>query len=66
MLSLGVPDPIPAPALPENRDIDGRAHAIGAAWRRGVAAILETARLTAVARVELGDDDLGAGENLGL
>ena len=47
-----------APA--ERPDIDGLARAIGAAWRRGVEAILETGRLMADARAALGDDDWAA------
>ncbi len=41
----------------ETPDIDALARAIGAAWRRGVEAILETGRLMAQARESLGDDD---------
>jgi N6-adenosine-specific RNA methylase IME4 len=44
-----------APA--ETPDIDALARAIGAAWRRGVEAILETGRLMFEAREALGDDD---------
>ena len=44
----------------ETPDIDGLARAIGAAWRRGVEAILETGRLMAQAREALGDDDWAA------
>ena len=44
----------------ETPDIDALARAIGAAWRRGVEAILETGRLMTQAREALGDDDWAA------
>jgi len=44
----------------ETPDIDALAARIGAAWRRGVEAILETGRLMAQAREDLGDDDWAA------
>ena len=47
-----------APA--ETPDIDDLARRIGAAWRRGVEAILETGGLMAQAREDLGDDDWAA------
>ncbi|HEU02927.1 MAG TPA: hypothetical protein ENH89_21945 [Aurantimonas coralicida] len=50
--------PMTAPA--ETPDIDALARRIGAAWRRGVEAILETGGLMAQAREDLGDDDWAA------
>ncbi len=59
-LNLRVPASETASAPAATLELDARAARIGAAWRKGVAAILETGRLMAEAREALDDDDWSA------